>query len=72
MTHPKSSTIATTTIMTMIPTKACQASRMMIPHDNGNYHDHDLCHHAPNDNDDYNGRTNAISDDDKGNNGNND
>ena len=43
----------------------------MIPHYNGHYHKHNLYRHEHNDNDDYNGRTNVISDNDKENSGNN-
>ena len=60
-----------TTILTMIPTKACQTTRTMTPHYDENYHDHYLYHHVPNDDDYNNGRTNVISDDDKENSGNN-
>ena len=44
----------------------------MIPHNDGHYHDHDLYHHAPNDDDNDNGRTDVTYDDDKEDSGNND
>ena len=72
MTHPMPSTIATTTIITMITTNSCQTTSTIIPHENWHYHDHYISHHAPNYDDDNNGRTYGIYDDDKENSGNND
>ena len=72
MTHTMSSTLALTEIITMLPTKACQKTRTMITHDNCQYHEYDLYHHAPNDGDYGKGITDVISDDEKENSGKND